>query len=76
MQWLIRVSYCMVCASAREDDPRALASGYLPYSLTHNTITFLLHQYAFAKCKCILVQLESYCEINIVNIRISINGAI
>ena len=37
------VSYCMVCAYVREDNPRALASGLSPVHTHNSTITALLH---------------------------------
>ena len=44
------VSYCRVCASVREGNPRALASGLLPVHTLNHTITCLLHQHAFVLC--------------------------
>ena len=40
-------SYCMVCACAREDNTRALASELLPVHMQNHTIhvTYLLHQH-------------------------------
>ena len=46
----ISVSYCMVCAYVREDNPRALASGLSPVHAYNHTITALLHQHACAQC--------------------------
>ena len=35
------VSYCMVCAPVRDDNPRALASGLSPVQTQKYTITYL-----------------------------------
>ena len=40
-------SYCMVCASVWEDNPRALAS---PVEMQNHTITCLLHQHSNTLC--------------------------
>ena len=47
---VIGVSYYMVCAYVREDNPRALASGLSPVHAHNHTITALLHQHACALC--------------------------
>ena len=47
----IFVSYCMVCAYVRLDNPRALASGLSPAHTHNHTIYFLLHQHAYALCR-------------------------
>ena len=44
----ICVSKCMVCVYVREDNPRALVSGFSPIHTHSYTITFLLHQHACA----------------------------
>ena len=38
-------SYCMVCASVREDVPRALASGLSSLQTQNHTTTCILHQH-------------------------------
>ena len=40
----------MVCASVREDNPRALASELSPVQTQNHTILRLLHQHAIAFC--------------------------
>ena len=40
------VSYRMVCAYVREDNPRTLASGLSPVHMHNHTITALLYQHA------------------------------
>ena len=47
---VISAGYCMVCASVREDIPRALASGLSPVSTHKPYNNFLLNQHAFANC--------------------------
>ena len=44
------VSYCMVYAYVREDNPRALASGLSHVHMHSHIITFLLHQHACVLC--------------------------
>ena len=45
------VSYCMVCANVRGDNPRALiVSGLSPVHTHNHTITALLHLHAYAFC--------------------------
>ena len=43
-------SYCMVCASVREDNPRALARGLSPIQKQNHSLTCLLHQHANLLC--------------------------
>ena len=50
MKGAIGVSYCMVCAYLRENNPRALASGLSPVHIHNLTITALLHQHACPFC--------------------------
>ena len=46
----VSVSYCMVCAYAREDNPRALASGLSTVHTDNHIKTALLRQHACALC--------------------------
>ena len=48
-----RVSYCMVCAYVREDNTRALASGFFPVHMHNQTLTALLYQHACVLCALI-----------------------
>ena len=43
-------SYSMVCASVREDNPRASPSGLSPVQMHEPYLTSLLHLYASAPC--------------------------
>ena len=52
------ISYCMVYAPLREDNPRALASGLSPVHTHNHTLTFLLHQYEFALCASIIFDVK------------------
>ena len=46
----ISVSYCMVCASVWEDNPRALARGLSPVQIQNHTIYCLLNKHVLARC--------------------------
>ena len=47
---LLSVTYCMVCAYVRGDNPRALARGLFPVQTHSHITTFLLHQHACTLC--------------------------
>ena len=60
---------CKTCTSktspgilgrVRDNNPRALERGHFPYRRTHHTITFLLHQYAFALLSELSILLFSF----------------
>ena len=50
MKGAIGVSFLIVCAYVRENNPRALASGLSPVHIHNFTITALLHQHACPLC--------------------------
>ena len=66
--YAICVTYCMVCASVQENNPRAVASGLSPVHTHNHTITFLLH-----KDVCALISIVRYL---ILKVGISLKGAI
>ena len=57
--YAICVSYCMVCASVQENNPRALASGLSPVHTHNHTITALLHQHAWHFVHCEIFDVKS-----------------
>ena len=60
----ISVSYFMVCAYVREDNPRALARGLSPVHAHNQTITALLHQHACVHCTFEILELSLKDAIN------------
>ena len=55
ISWQINVSYCMVCAYVREDNPRVLASTLSPIHTHNHTIIALLHQHAHFPVKIVFI---------------------